>query len=234
MFQRVNESQQRERRFTADAAHELRTPLSISKVHLQNIQLGSKNSQVIDFVTKAVVGINRLIHMVQQLLVLSRLDAQQDESKTALDLNALCHEMIIETQQNTDLPNHDLRLSVPSSAKLSANETSLRVLLRNLFDNACRYSNKNTAIEVLVTQSKISIQNQCPALDEKTLTLIFERFKRGAGSNQQGSGLGLSICQQICQLNQFELSLKNRQDGIEGLITEVTFSNNTKHGASPD
>jgi two-component system sensor histidine kinase QseC len=224
LFQRVNESQQRERRFTADAAHELRTPLSISKVHLQNIQQVSKNTQVVDFVSKALIGINRLIHMVQQLLILSRLDAQQEESKTTLNLNTLCNDVMLEMKQNPDLPKHEIKLTAESTIELIANETSLRILLRNLFDNACRYANENSVIEIVVTHSKVSVLNQCPTLDENTLALLFDRFKRGAGSHQQGSGLGLSICQQVCQLNNFKLSLSNRQDGIEGMYSEVRFN----------
>jgi two-component system sensor histidine kinase QseC len=224
LFQRVNESHYRERRFTADAAHELRTPLSISKVHLQNIQQVSKNTQVIDFVSKALVGINRLIHMVQQLLILSRLDAQKEESNTTLNLNTLCNEVMLEMNQNPDLPKHEIRLTAPSSLELMANETSLRILLRNLLDNACRYADENTMIEVSISESKISILNQCPALADEQLSLLFGRFKRGATSNQQGSGLGLSICQQICQLSGFKLSLNNRQDGIDGICSEVLLN----------
>ena len=224
LFQRVNDSHQRERRFTADAAHELRTPLSISKVHLQNIQQISKNNQVINFVSKALVGIDRLIHMVQQLLILSRLDAQQEESKTILNLNTLCNEIILEINQNPDLPKHEIRLTAPLPLELIANETSLRILLRNLLDNACRYANDNTVIEVSINKSKISILNQCPTLDDEQLALLFDRFKRGATGNQQGSGLGLSICQQICQLSGFKLSLNNRQDGVEGVSSEVQYN----------
>lgn len=224
LFQRVNDSHQRERRFTADAAHELRTPLSISKVHLQNIQQVTKNTQVNDFVSKALVGINRLIHMVQQLLILSRLDAQHEESKTTLSLNTLCNDVMLEMKQNPDLPKHEIRLSAPISLELTANETSFRILLRNLLDNACRYANEHSVIELSIKESKVSILNQCPTLADEQLSLLFERFKRGAGSNQQGSGLGLSICQQICQLNGFKLSLNNRQDGIEGICSEVLFN----------
>jgi len=226
LFQRVNESHQRERRFTADAAHELRTPLSISKVHLQNIQQVSKNTQVIDFVSKALIGINRLIHMVQQLLILSRLDVQQDESKTTLNLNTLCNEVMLEMNQNPGLAKHEIRLSAALSIELTVNETSLRILLRNLLDNACRYANKHTVIEVSLNESKILILNQCPTLDDEQLSLLFERFRRGATSNQHssGSGLGLSICQQICQLSGFKLNLKNRQDGIEGICSEVLLN----------
>jgi len=224
LFQRVNDSHQRERRFTADAAHELRTPLSISKVHLQNIQQISKNDQVIDFVSKALVGIHRLIHMVQQLLILSRLDAQKEQSKTTLNLSTLLNEVITEVNQNPDLPKHEIRLSTPLSLELTAYETSLRILLRNLLDNACRYANENSVIEVSINESKISILNQCSALADEELSLLFGRFKRGATSNQQGSGLGLSICQQICQLSGFKLSLINRQNGIEGICSEVLFN----------
>jgi signal transduction histidine kinase len=105
-----------------------------------------------------------------------------------------------------------------------ANETSLRILLRNLLDNACRYADENTMIEVSISESKISILNQCPALADEQLSLLFGRFKRGATSNQQGSGLGLSICQQICQLSGFKLSLNNRQDGIDGICSEVLLN----------
>jgi two-component system sensor histidine kinase QseC len=224
LFHRVNESQQRERRFTADAAHELRTPLSISKVHLQNIQQVSTNTQVIDFVSKALIGINRLIHMVQQLLILSRLDAQQDERKAAVNLATLCNEAMLEMKQIPELSHHEMRISVLDKVEIIANETSLRILLRNLFDNACRYARPNTVVEVTITESKISILNQCPALDKQTLAFVFDRFKRGASSNKQGSGLGLSICLQICQLNKFKLSLTNRQDGTEGLCSEVRLN----------
>ena len=95
LFMRVSEASERERRFTADAAHELRTPLSISKVHLQNIMQISQSEQVKDFVGKALVGIDRLIHMVQQLLVLSRLDAQQEQEITSpVQLNTLIHSIL--------------------------------------------------------------------------------------------------------------------------------------------
>ncbi len=223
LFQRVNSSYERERRFTADAAHELRTPLSISKVHLQNIQQVSENSQVTDFVSKALVGINRLIHMVQQLLILSRLDThQQEKNKTTLYLNTLCSEIIQEMTKNPGTPKHDIHLHAPNEGiEILANESSLRILLRNLLDNACRYAQAESPIDVVLNSTSISIKNQCPSLKEEELPHLFERFKRGATSSKQGSGLGLSICQQICQLNGFHLSLNNRQDGVEGINSEV-------------
>ena len=224
LFLRVNASRQRERRFTADAAHELRTPLSISKVHLQNIQQVSPSAQVSDFVSKALVGINRLIHMVQQLLILSRLDAQEEEQKTTINLALLCHEVSLEIKQIPALSNHKINITSPATVNISANEASLHILLRNLFDNACRYANKDTTIEIVISDSTLSILNECPPIEDKTLALLFERFKRGGDNKQQGSGLGLSICLQICQLNQFSLSLDNRKDGIEGLCTVLTFS----------
>jgi two-component system sensor histidine kinase QseC len=221
LFQRVSAASERERRFTADAAHELRTPLAISKVHLQNILQISKSSQVIEFVQKALSGIERLIHMVQQLLILSRLDAQQEGEGLALvDVRRLCDELVTEVSQTNELASRGIQLTGENKPNWVANETQLRILVRNLLDNACRYSELGSSVEIEFDDGVLLIRNGCQNLAPEELTHILERFKRGK-TNQQGSGLGLSICQQICQQNGYELKIANRQGDIEGVEVSV-------------
>lgn len=226
LFARVGNSYERERRFTADAAHELRTPLSISKVHLQNIQQVNKDEQISDFVEKALTGIERLIHMVQQLLILSRLEAgQEPETLSTVNLPALCEELVLEISHTQHFTPERVQCQYCDQVLLTTNETSLRILIRNLLDNACRYATKNTSIDLILNAHKLIIRNICPALETTQFDQLFERFKRG-NSTQQGSGLGLSICQQICQQNDYTLTISNRTDGPEGIEVRLEFNTN--------
>tara|TARA_R110002167_G_scaffold137107_5_gene323975 strand:- start:2051 stop:3430 length:1380 start_codon:yes stop_codon:yes gene_type:complete len=221
LFDRVTEASDRERRFTADAAHELRTPLAISKVHLQNIEQVSKSSQVKEFVAKALVGIERLIHMVQQLLLLSRLDAKQEqEPMRQIDLGVILKDIIdeLKTQKIACYKNIDIN---KVSTTWLGHETQMRILLRNLLDNACRYADESSQVRVILTDDKITIRNRCEFISDELLQQSLERFKRGS-SSQQGSGLGLSICQLICTQNKYVFSMHNRADGEQGI--EVTIS----------
>lgn len=217
LFSRVSEASDRERRFTADAAHELRTPLSISKVHLQNILQVSKSEQVKDFVTKALVGVDRLIHMVQQLLILSRLDADQEqEALKMVNLDSMLGEIIDELKNQGFMTHKNIVISNEMNIQWNSRETHMRILFRNLLDNACRYAEDNTQISVHISEKGIVIRNVCAYMSDALLQQSLERFKRGS-SSQQGSGLGLSICKQICAQNSYALSMLNRKDGEQGI-----------------
>ena len=222
LFSRVSEASERERRFTADAAHELRTPLSISKVHLQNILQISQSEQVKEFVAKALVGIDRLIHMVQQLLILSRLDAQQEHGATTdINLGLLLKDILEDLTQHGTLQNKVVTIKNDKNVSWYTHEIQMRILLRNLLDNACRYADDRTEVSICLDNDRLIISNICPYMSDDMLLLCMERFKRGV-SSQQGSGLGLSICQQICQQNNYILSMTNRSDGIEGIDVSIS------------
>jgi two-component system sensor histidine kinase QseC len=221
LFQRVSEASERERRFTADAAHELRTPLSISKVHLQNILQVSDSAQIKEFVRKALAGIDRLIHMVQQLLILSRLDAQQEqEALRPVALYPLARDLAAELQAHQSLTDKQIVIRHQDDCVWVARETQMRILLRNLLDNAFRYAHPNTQIELDLTEHEIVLFNVCDVMSDEQITRNQERFKRG-NSAQQGSGLGLSICAQICQQNNYSFSMKNRNDHLTGIEIRV-------------
>mgnify|MGYP003640802737 CR=1 FL=1 len=223
LFNRLSEASERERRFTADAAHELRTPLSISKVHLQNIFQISPSGQVKDFVDKALVGIDRLIHMVQQLLILSRLDAQQEPvASTEINVSSMINDILSDLKHQSILLNKSISFDNKQEIKWLGHDLQMRILLRNLLDNACRYAQDHTQISLFLDDRHLVVRNVCTAISEEMLSLCLERFKRGV-SNQQGSGLGLSICQQICRQNAYSLSMINRTDGVEGIEVSISI-----------
>lgn len=223
LFRRSSASYAREKRFTADAAHELRTPLSIAKVHLQNLQQISQEENVRSYVGKALRGIERLIHLVQQLLILSRLEAEQaSELKQPVSLTHLVHEVVSEAQDNPNYKHLSWHLAMDQEVTLSATETDIRVLLRNLIDNACRYASPDTTISVALNPDELRLFNLAPALKEEDIPALFERFKRGAGQKIEGSGLGLAICQQIAQRYALALTLENATlDEQSGILTRL-------------
>ena len=225
LFARVSEASERERRFTADAAHELRTPLSISKVHLQNILQVSQSEQVKEFVRKALIGIERLIHMVQQLLILSRLDAQQEqEVPRNVALYPMAKEIVTELQAHQTKADKHIVIRHQDDCLWLTRETQMRILLRNLLDNAFRYAHAHSQIELELSEDAIVVFNVCEPMSEQQLAWNLERFKRG-NSTQQGSGLGLSICQQICKQNNYTMIMKNRSADVPGVEVRITKNN---------
>jgi len=224
LFERVDESYERERRFTADAAHELRTPLSIAKVHLQNILQISQSDQVKEFVAKALTGIDRLIHLVQQLLTLSRLDASIDAAdQSDVDMKCLCDELIREMQLCHEFETLSIQLEASPDCTVMANESSMGILVRNLLDNACRYANPGTIVTVTLSNQELSILNQCSTIPNEELRTLTERFKRGSVNGQSGSGLGLSICQRICDVYGYRFQIENRETAPQGVRTTIVF-----------
>ena len=226
LFLRVSESYQREKRFTSDAAHELRTPLSIAKVHLQNVQQVSKDETVQAYVEKALKGIERLIHLVSQLLTLSRLESVETRLNDALLLNSLLNDIQSELSELPENKSITVNKRYTEKVNLHGSETELRILLRNLFDNAFRYADKNSDIDVSLNPHELRIFNQCAPgnLITGSTESLFERFKRGTQTQAEGSGLGLAICQQICERYGYQLTLTVLQEGdTQGIETKLVF-----------
>lgn len=234
LFNRVSESYQRERRFTADAAHELRTPLSIAKIHLQNVQQISSDETVQKYAAKALVGMERLIHLVNQLLTLSKLESTENLRDDLVNLKVLVDDILDEL---SELPvNSHTHINCDSNEQilLHGSETEMRILLRNLLDNAFRYAEKDSDLSIKLSNQRLTIFNQCPRdmlsmpNGSKSTEDLFERFKRGTQTYSEGSGLGLAICRQICDRYGYSVSLTVIEDEtIHGIETSVSFHQKT-------
>lgn len=228
LFKRLLDAFDREKRFTADAAHELKTPLAALNTQVQVALRAESPEARNQALLKVLSGVNRSTHVVQQLLTLSRMDPEAtiqnpvpiDLSKQATDVAALLAPEAI-------AKNIDLELITPEKKVIIlGNATAINILMRNLVDNAIRYSKENSFIKLVIQESAnkiiFSVIDNGPGIPEELRERVFERFYRIPGTKVSGSGLGLGIVYQIAKLHQAKLELLTPPNGV-GLEVRVTF-----------
>ncbi|NUF82825.1 ATP-binding protein [Acinetobacter seifertii] len=220
-----------EQRFTADASHELRSPLSAIQMRLQVLQRKYQHVPELDQDFERIQqDVSRSTRILENLLLLARLEPNETEQpdlfKSVIDLNHILAR-VIETV-NIDAQAKQMMIDtniLSNETKVFANEELLFIAFRNLFDNAIRYSPTLGFIHVELSQSqqqlKISIEDAGNGVDDEVLRRLGQRFFRVLGTQQQGSGLGLSITKKIIQLHGGELQFMHASEG--GLKVEVTL-----------
>lgn len=225
LFERIKASLENEKRFTADAAHELRTPMAGIRLQVQVAQNASDHEERQQALEKAIQGCDRATRVTEQLLVLARLDNSEAVSLSdPVNCGELACEVIAEM---TTMAHHRaiaLSLDAGEIKTIRSNEMLLRILLRNLIDNAIRYSPPQTEVVIRVSIGTdqsiwLEISDQGPGIKPEDRHRIMERFYRG-DQTQPGSGLGLSIAQRIATLLGGQLSLLER-DPAPGLTVRV-------------
>lgn len=228
LFIRLKLAFERNKRFAADAAHELRTPLAALKTHAQ-VALNADNEEDKNkALQKVIESVNRSSHVVAQLLTLSRLGEEEELTDIKpLDLHKLAMEIIAYLAPHALEKDIEIELTpAPDDAFIVGNDTALGILIRNVVDNAIRYTppggevkvsvlNQNDAIVLRVTDTGSGIP---PELRER----VFERFYRVLGTKASGSGLGLAIVSQITTLHHAMIRLDTPENGI-GLQFDVAF-----------
>ncbi len=219
LFQRVARTLDNERRFTADAAHELRTPLAALKVHTQVARLCREDVQRDHALQQIECGVDRATRLVEQLLRLARLDPLNSlPTPGAVDLRGLVEDAIEAVYQaNPGAPRritHALQTDTPAVA---GDPDLLQIALRNLLDNALRYTPPQASIEVKLDDDgsalSLAVCDDGPGVPPDTLARLGERFFRGGDSSVEGSGLGLAIVTRIMALHGGRLALTNRPQG---------------------
>lgn len=218
---RLRKTLERERRFTADAAHELRTPLAAIKIHLDNVQAGEAQS-----LQKASVGVARLQRVVEQLLVLARLDRAATNQAGSIDIYPIVAELTADLWPLAYARQQELTVQGLTRLEVRADPVEVGILLRNLLDNALRYTSEGGSIDVELCREqgapKVIVRDTGPGIPDELLGTVTERFRRASDQRTTGSGLGLSIVVELAQRQQAQLSLRNRE--TQGLEVSVLWA----------
>lgn len=219
LFLKINDLLQRERRFISDSAHELRSPLTALKVQLEVAEMVSDDSEKLkQSFEKLGQGIDRSARLVEQLLALSRIGALKD--KTSEDDSELnWKEIIAQTVSEHEFAAKEKNIAVKTDCSGTApfekgNPVWAALLLRNLIDNALKYSPENAKITVSVKDGKLSVCNSDTVVAPDRLEHLCERFYRPAGQTVNGSGLGLAIVSEIAAVYGCKTQCANTDKGF--------------------
>lgn len=228
LFTRLKLAFERNKRFAADAAHELRTPLAALKTHAQVALIADNDHDRQKALQKVIESVDRSSHVVAQLLTLSRLGEEEELTDVKpFDLHKLATEIIAYLAPHALEKNIEIELLTPrGSTQIMGNDTAAGILIRNIVDNAIRYTPPEGSVKVEIVDNDKTIIFRVtdtgtgipPELRER----VFERFYRILGTKATGSGLGLAIVSQIADLHHAKITLSTPSNG-QGLQFDVAF-----------
>ncbi len=228
LLKRLESSFSREKRFAADAAHELRTPISVLKIHIFNLMHDWPEHT--EQFQPLQTSINRLNHLVEQILTLYRTTPDQYMAKfEALDLFELAQNCLADNYQQFDDKQQHLEL-LGEPTYLTGDRFALETLLNNLLSNACKYSPDYSQIRVHVfTQQEtiyLQVEDSGPGIPDDKYQRVLERFYRLDGDQHKsgtlGCGLGLAIVNHIADLHKAVIKMSH-SDFESGLKVSIEF-----------
>jgi two-component system sensor histidine kinase QseC len=227
LFARIAGLLDSERRFTADAAHELRTPIAAVRAQAQVALAETDDATRRHALQATLQGCDRATRLVEQLLTLSRLEAGAALPPAPVDLAALARRVLADLAPQALARGQALTLDADAAAVVPGDATLLAVLLRNLVDNALRHAPDGAPVAVRVAPAgggrgaTLQVDDGGPGLPDEQLAKLGERFWRGpqaaAGS---GSGLGWSIVRRIAAVQGLALQV-GRSAALGGLSVAV-------------
>lgn len=228
LLTRIEHMMSAERRFTADAAHELRTPIAAIRAQAQVAQgADGDTAQRHHALLATLEGCDRASRVVEQMLTLARLDAgPADTTAQVLNLCSVVRQVAADLAPAALARDQHLELDAGSAFPVSGDEALLGVLARNLIDNALRYSPAGARVVISVhaqaSEVVLQVQDSGPGLTEQNIARLGQRFFRLAGQTQPGSGLGWSIVQRIAAATAGRVEVR-RSQRLGGLEVRVSW-----------
>lgn len=219
LLARLDDAFAREKRFAADVAHELRTPLAVLQVNLHNAQQRWQEAGLADpdrIMPALQDGVSRMSALIEQIMLLNRTNPAHFSAKLQrLDFAALCREVVIDLYPQIERRQQQIALEGDGSVWLDGDAFALKLLVVNLLGNASKYTPEHGQIQLMVQQdgqkARLLVEDSGPGIAPEEYSRVFERFYRVGGdrhqSGQPGSGLGLAIVQDIALLHQGTLAL---------------------------
>jgi len=233
LFERMAAMLESERRFTADAAHELRTPIAAIRIQAQVAMANATTAERARALQATVAGCDRAAHLVDQLLQLARLESAA-APLGIVDLAAIARRKLAELFPSAIGKDQTLDLDAPPQCLVAGDEALVGVLIRNLADNAIRYSGRGARIAVGVRAGPVAelrIEDSGPGLSAPDQARLGERFFRGLGTDAPGSGLGWSIVQRIARVHGLQIQVQSSQR-LGGLAVHVRWPQTSTPAAS--
>ena len=226
LFKRLQSSFEEIVLFTSNAAHELRTPLAAQKVNAQVAMQTADEHKRNEALKEVVDSIDRATHMVEKLLTLARLDPQGSlYSNEDIDLSRIAEEQLSELGVEALDKNIELSLDASDKCIVRGDQSMAGVLIRNLVENAIRYTPEKGTVRVKIESKKnmcdIVVEDSGPGIPEDQFEKVFKRFYRVSEDGQKGTGLGLALVQRIIEIHKATVKLGKSELG--GLKVEVLF-----------
>jgi two-component system sensor histidine kinase QseC len=229
LFERIQTMVDLERRFTADAAHELRTPIAAIRMQAQvALGAGTDTVQRQHALNCTLAGCDRAVHLVEQLLTLSRLESSSDAAPSAqVDVSAVAQRVAADLALAALARAQALELEAPPNAMIQADNMLTSVLVRNLLDNAMRYSPEGARVALVIRSDAhhvtLQVEDSGPGLEDAEMARLGERFYRVLGTEQAGSGLGWSIVRRIAKVYAAQVNV-SRSTALGGLCVSVQWA----------
>ena len=238
-FDRLERSFAQAIRFSSDASHELKTPLTIMRGEIESaLRTELDNSRIESLLDSLLQQTQRLSDIAEKLLLLSRADAGSLAiKKEAVDFSAICHELVEDAEILSLRKNITMKSEISPGIQVRADELYLRRILLNLLDNAIKYNIEGGTVLISAAKSGscvwFRIANTGLEIPEEHKNRIFERFYRADSSRSSethGSGLGLSICREIVLAHEGQIWLERSQPGWTAFVFSLPLARSQRSG----
>lgn len=221
---RLREALEKQKRFTADAAHELRSPLTALQVQLDMLARARSPEESRAALESLRAGMKRAARLVEQMLTMARLEPESALQKiSTIELDALAAEVAGELEPLAEARRIELRLERLDAVAVRGEPQALHALVRNLLDNAIRYTPSGGAVRLSAyaegADALVVVEDTGPGIPAAERARVFDRFFRLPGSAAEGSGLGLAIVRQVADAHGARVTL---DDGAHGKGLRVT------------
>jgi two-component system sensor histidine kinase QseC len=224
---RVRDALERERRFTADAAHELRTPLAALKVHAQNAARATSAAEREASLARMLQGLERTVLLAEQMLAYSRAAAPGEAAqRERVALRALAREAAETVQPRAQERRCTLELEVDSNVAVIGERQKLLSLVTNLLDNAVRYGPEGGRVRLELRRERgaavLAVSDEGPGIPAELRERVFASYYRMPGATGAGSGLGLAIAKEVAEAHGAHIAIEDGP-GRRGTRVVVRF-----------
>lgn len=225
---RVATSMESQRRFVADAAHELRSPMTALSLQAERLATSDMPTAARQRLLPLTQGIERSRQLIDQLLALAAAQSSVERPQTRMSVHAVFRRVLEDSMPLAERKNIDIGVESVEDVQVLINEMDLTMLIRNLLDNAIRYTPEGGQIDLSVTctadAAVVQIKDSGPGISAEERQRVFDPFYRSLGTEQSGSGLGLSIVRAIAERTGAEIRLSFTDESNQrGLCVTVHF-----------